>query len=261
MTSPDLLEDIRSGAVLGEASFSDYDAGLLNDWGGGNVDWWQDYLRAEIGRANDFWRSQVASPDHTPDLVALIEGRAQSHCCVEDASEPCGPFSEVCKERDAALAERDALRERVAALDHECQSSMATISAERERAERAEGASKAIHDVVTERRRQVAEEGWLPEHDDAHSGGELALAGGWYAFNSVYRGPDCIGNVADGDCEANSLFRARRGHGAYQWPWGMSWWKPSEDPRRDLVKAGALILAEIERLDRALTQETPNVGE
>ena len=31
-----------------------YDAGLLNDWGGGNVEWWQDYLRAEIERSNDF---------------------------------------------------------------------------------------------------------------------------------------------------------------------------------------------------------------
>lgn len=38
----------------------DYDAGLLNDWGGGNTDWWLDYLRAEIGRANEFWRDQTA---------------------------------------------------------------------------------------------------------------------------------------------------------------------------------------------------------
>ncbi|MGY0790895.1 hypothetical protein ACW7BJ_16135 [Azospirillum argentinense] len=34
------------------------------------------------------------------------------------------------------------------------------------------------------------------------------------------------------------------------WPWGARWWKP-KDPRRDLVRAGALIAAEIERLDRA----------
>ena len=33
-----------------------YDAGLLNDFGGGDVGWWQDYIRAEIGRANDYWR-------------------------------------------------------------------------------------------------------------------------------------------------------------------------------------------------------------
>ena len=37
----------------------DYDAGLLNDWGGGNVHWWQDYLRAEIGRANEAWRENA----------------------------------------------------------------------------------------------------------------------------------------------------------------------------------------------------------
>ena len=39
----------------------DYDAGLLNDWGGGNVDWWQDYIRAEVGRANEYWRSIVTA--------------------------------------------------------------------------------------------------------------------------------------------------------------------------------------------------------
>ena len=37
----------------------DYDAGLLNDFGGGDVNWWQDYLRAEIERANEFWREQT----------------------------------------------------------------------------------------------------------------------------------------------------------------------------------------------------------
>jgi hypothetical protein len=41
---------------LTNCSPSDYDAGLLNDFGGGDVGWWQDYLRAEIGRANDYWR-------------------------------------------------------------------------------------------------------------------------------------------------------------------------------------------------------------
>jgi len=39
---------------------SDYDAGLLNDYGGGDVEWWQDYLRAELGRANDYWREVYA---------------------------------------------------------------------------------------------------------------------------------------------------------------------------------------------------------
>lgn len=37
-----------------------YDAGLLNDFGGGNVDWWWDYLRAELDRAHDFYQTQAA---------------------------------------------------------------------------------------------------------------------------------------------------------------------------------------------------------
>jgi hypothetical protein len=36
-----------------------YDAGLLSDFGGGNVDWWQDYIRAELDRAHDFYQSQA----------------------------------------------------------------------------------------------------------------------------------------------------------------------------------------------------------
>ncbi len=34
------------------------------------------------------------------------------------------------------------------------------------------------------------------------------------------------------------------------WPWEMAWLKISEDPVRNLVKAGALIAAEIDRLLR-----------
>jgi len=36
-----------------------YDAGLLGDGGGGDVSWWQDYIRAELGRAHDFYQSQL----------------------------------------------------------------------------------------------------------------------------------------------------------------------------------------------------------
>jgi hypothetical protein len=34
------------------------------------------------------------------------------------------------------------------------------------------------------------------------------------------------------------------------WPWDYDWWKPSDDPIRNLTKAGALIAAEIDRLNR-----------
>lgn len=36
-----------------------YDAVNLNDFGGGNVGWWQDYIRSELARAHDFYQSQL----------------------------------------------------------------------------------------------------------------------------------------------------------------------------------------------------------
>jgi hypothetical protein len=48
--------DAPSGLRDAACSPSDYDAGLLSDFGGGDVGWWQDYIRAEIGRANEYWR-------------------------------------------------------------------------------------------------------------------------------------------------------------------------------------------------------------
>lgn len=95
----------------------------------------------------------------------------------------------------------------------------------------------ALHDVVAERQRQISVEGWTPEHDDEHSDGEMALAASCYA------------------CAGANLDDAAR-----DWPWDDSWFKPG-DQRRNLVKAGALILAEIERLDRAAPSTTsPNEG-
>jgi hypothetical protein len=94
-------------------------------------------------------------------------------------------------------------------------------------------ATDAARDLLAERARQVLHEGWTPEHDDEHSGGEMADAAGVYALHAG--GHDM--QMSDGSPSA-------------YWPWAKEWWKPS-DRRRNLVKAGALILAEIERLDRA----------
>nr|WP_295465288.1 hypothetical protein [Mesorhizobium sp.] len=96
----------------------------------------------------------------------------------------------------------------------------------------------AMRDLFAERQRQKTVEGWTPEHDDEHDDGELARAASAYALNAGL------------PKRFETLARALRNeHGAI-WPWHSDWWKPT-DPRRDLVKAGALILAEIERLDRA----------
>ncbi|MFU5937073.1 hypothetical protein ACM7PM_11480 [Pseudomonas aeruginosa] len=84
-------------------------------------------------------------------------------------------------------------------------------------------------DVQAERRRQITAEGWTPEHDDEHNGGELADAAACYAL--------WAGGINPGNWREF-------------WPWAPEWLKHSE-PRRMLVKAAALILAEIQRLDRA----------
>ena len=91
--------------------------------------------------------------------------------------------------------------------------------------------SQAVLDVAAERRRQIEVEGWTPEHDDEHVAGELATAGASYALVAVGYG----------------LLALR----TWPWPAGL---KPTT-PRRDLVKAGALILAEIERLDRMAAEK------
>lgn len=79
-----------------------------------------------------------------------------------------------------------------------------------------------IAEIAAERRRQVEAEGWTPEHDDGHGRGEMADAAACYASPGAF---------------------------SFFWPWDEIWWKPTTR-RRDLIKAAALIVAEIERLDR-----------
>lgn len=97
-------------------------------------------------------------------------------------------------------------------------------------------AGKAARDIVLERMRQITVEGWTPEHDDEHAEYEMAKAAGCYAW------------IAGQSDKLRLIFDAP----PPTWPsnWDSDWWKPT-DRRRDLVKAGALILAEIERIDRA----------
>ncbi|GAB1361814.1 hypothetical protein MASR1M32_10500 [Rhodobacter sp.] len=91
--------------------------------------------------------------------------------------------------------------------------------------------SQALTDVMQERDRQISEEGWTPEHDDQHVDSEMAAAAACYAIATV---------EGDGPDQPAPL----------NWPWMDRWWKP-KDARSNLVRAAALIIAEIERLDRA----------
>lgn len=102
-------------------------------------------------------------------------------------------------------------------------------------------ASMGVHaEVIMERLRQITMEGWSPSHDDKYDKGDLAAAAAAYAFHAF--------TVSAGD-------RWLAADPVGFWPWDLSWWKPGA-ARQDLVKAGALILAEIERLDRAEAAET-----
>lgn len=57
-------------------NLSAYDAGQLNDYGGGNVEWWLDYIRAELGRAHDFYEAQLSTmpePASNPENSWRVE--------------------------------------------------------------------------------------------------------------------------------------------------------------------------------------------
>lgn len=101
--------------------------------------------------------------------------------------------------------------------------------------------STGIEAIAAERRRQVEQIGWTAEHDDTHVNGEIALAAAAYARHA---------GSGEDDRQVNSGFSPED-----LWPqsWG-GWWRP-KDRRTDLVRAGALIAAEIDRLDRAAARK------
>jgi hypothetical protein len=93
-----------------------------------------------------------------------------------------------------------------------------------------------LEEVGTERERQQTAEGFDLDHDDGHDIIELPLAAMAYC-QSASVGLD----------DTTKL----RGKPPSYWPWDADWWKPSSN-RRDLVKAAALCLAAIERIDREI---------
>lgn len=82
-----------------------------------------------------------------------------------------------------------------------------------------------LHEIGNERRRQFEEEGHTPEIDDQFINGQLADAAACY---TVTNNKDML------EC----------------WPVDFKW--NPKNRRRDLIRAAALIIAEIERLDRIL---------
>ena len=93
--------------------------------------------------------------------------------------------------------------------------------------------------IARERRRQIEEEGWSAGHDEQHTGGELSLTASFYA-------KDVADKLYDMDFGFTPPGTSPMPMG---WPWHQKTWKPTpDDPVRQLVKAGALIAAEIDRI-------------
>jgi hypothetical protein len=98
--------------------------------------------------------------------------------------------------------------------------------------------------VKDERDAHFTRENWTTAHDDDHDKGELADAAACYALDPADR--KMIEAIIPGSTRLpEQVVQVPR-----LWPWSAEWWKPSEDRIRDLAKAGALYLAEADRLKR-----------
>lgn len=101
--------------------------------------------------------------------------------------------------------------------------------------------SIAAYEILAERRRQIHAEGYTASRDDQYTSGQLAEAASAYAFwahpLNAYPGDHLL--LSDPPA---------------LWPWSAKSWKPTSE-RLMLVKAGALLLAELARLDRLSIKE------
>lgn len=85
--------------------------------------------------------------------------------------------------------------------------------------------------IAEERQRQIEKEGWTKEHDAEHNKSQLSILAMLYVCPPKYRPM----------LSPSSWFKTMG--------WDFKWWKPTERIR-ELQKAGALIAAEIDRLQR-----------
>lgn len=114
--------------------------------------------------------------------------------------------------------------------------------------------SPAMDLIRAERQRQIDIEGWTPDHDDQHDDGQLMRAAMCYYMHgtgrAAYRNTSSL--VSTDTCpHCGNGLRHRRINASLPmgWPWEPRWWKP-QNTNRDLVRSGALLLAEKDRLAR-----------
>jgi hypothetical protein len=115
---------------------------------------------------------------------------------------------------------------------------------------REKGTARVLGDVANERTRQVVVEGFSPAADDRQDPGMLARAAACYArFAGLVLSRDDL--RSGGGVEIPEVDRGV----PREWPFSRAWWKPRV-PRHDLIRAIALLVAEVERIDRQAQAET-----
>lgn len=109
-----------------------------------------------------------------------------------------------------------------------------------------------LFEIAAEREHQITTKGWTYEHDDEHIDSSLSQVAACYALHETKRiytsrkFPRDVGrsvgeNIIIHDIERVPVLWPNSWHGS---TWG------TKDRRRELVIAAALLVAEIERLDR-----------
>lgn len=101
-------------------------------------------------------------------------------------------------------------------------------------------------ELAAERRRQIQGEGYDLAHDDDHVDGHLADAAAAYCLAAT----DVGAGILATDLGVAAIPGTRLAAIRSSWPWDPASFKP-DDRRRSLVKAGALVIADIGRIDRA----------
>jgi hypothetical protein len=162
----------------------------------------------------------------------------------------CAAHNEEHHKREAARREAEFIAKGIDLAYESSEAAREKVQADAERLEAMVGVigthlfdiptTTGMIDVLSERARQRAPrpsgEGWDDEHDAQHRHNQLIKAACAYA---LAEGAEALAPLV--------------------WPWNMSWWKP-KTKRRNLVRAAALLIAEVDRLDRAAKIEAARGG-
>ncbi|HJV72704.1 MAG TPA: hypothetical protein VJ654_00655 [Noviherbaspirillum sp.] len=196
----------------------------------------------------------VSDPLHVAHLMANALFNFAQKCGETLSSDDCAMFDKLRKQFDAAFSQvRGKAQEPVCEVGffrtiHRWFKDVpggTILYAAAPQPDAQQSEKGAVSEIAAERERQKAVEGWTPEHDDEHADRSLAQAARCYVEHYV-------GRAWLLDDQDHGAARYANDEMPYEWPdsWAEHWWKP-KNPRRDLIRAAALIAAEIDRIDRA----------